>query len=395
VRQPRPILSFTKVLVTNLVLLLGGLALLELGTRYFTDTQPIAVLTGNAPEPQQIPVASPFYVVNEYSKLSHRRNLSVPFDPASDPPTTDKSLWKKTTNSEGFISTPEVPLDKPPGTFRIVFLGGSSTAGTGVILPDSETWPQQTIKRLRELRPQVPIDFINAAVNGQDTKSLFGRFWSRVLNFNPDLVIVNEAWNDMYRFHDYEAGRRDFGDVEGEVYRKMLSSRAMDAYFSWSRLYAFARLRLDPPSGELESAETPLSRKALAWDRRSLTLYRQNIRLFRAVCKEFGIRLGVTKQPTLISPDLPEKYRHQAHLSHHYFTSWNEHVSAFEGVYAAVDEVLERDQVINLTSLNGKPEYFYDHIHPTPLGASKIASLVAEWIASRLPAKAGHVLAGR
>src|SRR5688572_15310892 len=35
----------------------------------------------------------------------------------------------KTINRHGFVSTPELPLNKPPGTVRLLFLGESSTAG--------------------------------------------------------------------------------------------------------------------------------------------------------------------------------------------------------------------------------------------------------------------------
>ena len=47
----------------------------------------------------------------------------------------------KTVNSHGFISTPELSSVKPKGTTRIIFLGGSSTAGTGFNLADELTWP--------------------------------------------------------------------------------------------------------------------------------------------------------------------------------------------------------------------------------------------------------------
>ena len=39
----------------------------------------------------------------------------------------------KSVNSDGYISTPEVSLQKSPGTIRLAFLGESSCAGTGSI----------------------------------------------------------------------------------------------------------------------------------------------------------------------------------------------------------------------------------------------------------------------
>ena len=42
-----------------------------------------------------------------------------------------KKKYKKTVNSCNFISTPEINVKKNADTIRIVFMGGSSTAGTG------------------------------------------------------------------------------------------------------------------------------------------------------------------------------------------------------------------------------------------------------------------------
>ena len=80
----------------------------------------------------------------------------------------------KTVNSHGFLSTPPVTPHKPEGTVRIVFLGGSATAGTGKNLADAETWPWQTVEMLREQLP-IPLDFINAALGGYTSFESYGR----------------------------------------------------------------------------------------------------------------------------------------------------------------------------------------------------------------------------
>ena len=41
----------------------------------------------------------------------------------------------KTVNEHGFISTPSLTVEKPAGVTRVLFLGGSSTAGTAPNLP--------------------------------------------------------------------------------------------------------------------------------------------------------------------------------------------------------------------------------------------------------------------
>ena len=60
----------------------------------------------------------------------------------------NKEGLNKTTNKHGFISSPEIDLIKPENTLRIVFLGGSSTAGVGGTISDEDTWPFLTSKIL-------------------------------------------------------------------------------------------------------------------------------------------------------------------------------------------------------------------------------------------------------
>src|SRR5262245_50493031 len=105
----------------------------------------------------------------------------------------------KTVNSRGFISTPEITLAKSAGTIRIAFLGESSTAGMTRNLKDRETWPWQTIDIVREQVPR-QVDFINAALGGYTSFESYGRLWSRVGHFSPDVVVVTHGWNEMYYF---------------------------------------------------------------------------------------------------------------------------------------------------------------------------------------------------
>ena len=57
---------------------------------------------------------------------------------------------RKTVNNHGFISTPEISINKAENTLRVVFLGGSSTAGTGCDLADEDTWPWRVANILRK-----------------------------------------------------------------------------------------------------------------------------------------------------------------------------------------------------------------------------------------------------
>ena len=108
----------------------------------------------------------------------------------------------KTINKQGFISTPEVTLKKPADTIRIVFLGGSSTAGVSKdCLEDAETWPWIATKRLKQSLKNKKIEFINAALGGYSSFESYGRLWSRVRFYSPDIIVVCHGWNEMYYFN--------------------------------------------------------------------------------------------------------------------------------------------------------------------------------------------------
>ena len=92
------------------------------------------------------------------------------------------------------------------------------------------------------------------------------------------------------------------------------------------------------------------------------------------------MRLYVGKQATLIVRDLPESERRRCRYDLHGFDH-AAHVEAFQAIYRVIDEEIPPDYIIDVTSLSGVPENFYDHIHPTPLGAERTAVIMANALA--------------
>src|SRR5262249_32068041 len=85
----------------------------------------------------------------------------------------------------------EVARAKPPGTFRIVCLGASTTYDADV--PDwHEAYPAQLEARLHE-HGHKSVAVINAGVPGYTSWELALAFQLRLVELAPDLVIVYEA----------------------------------------------------------------------------------------------------------------------------------------------------------------------------------------------------------
>ena len=90
-------------------------------------------------------------------------------------------------NSHGFRS-PEVPVQKPPGTIRLAFLGDSLTFGSwrgG----NETTWPFHALETLR-LAHGGSYDYVNAAMPGNGVGHLAIQFRESISGFAPDVVTL-------------------------------------------------------------------------------------------------------------------------------------------------------------------------------------------------------------
>jgi lysophospholipase L1-like esterase len=98
-------------------------------------------------------------------------------------------------NSLG-LRGPETTLEKPPGAYRIVCIGGSSVYGH-TESSDEATWPARLQAHLNAGQPQPRIEVINGGCSGYSTFEMLINLELRLLAFDPDLVIVYEAINDV------------------------------------------------------------------------------------------------------------------------------------------------------------------------------------------------------
>ena len=111
-------------------------------------------------------------------------------------PTPNYQKGLTSHNSLGYRSD-EFPLEKSDGVFRIVALGGSSTYDVS-IRDNSETFTAQLEKLLKEEHGYQNVQVINAGVPGYNSWEILGNLEYRVLDLDPDLVIIYENTNDVH-----------------------------------------------------------------------------------------------------------------------------------------------------------------------------------------------------
>lgn len=302
----------------------------------------------------------------------------------------DSRKGTKTINEHGFISTPPISPKKDPGTIRIAFLGESSTAGIGYMLSDQHTWPQLTINILRAQFPHIKFDFINASMGGFSSFESYGRLWSRIRFFSPNIIIVYHGWNEFYYFNQVDTLYKWRTDQEGNWDARPLTKKTLippipllDSLMGFSQFfthirYFFAYERLT--GQEKPPSTSPDLKLKNSYDPRALEVWRTNLRLIKNTAQMMNAKLFICKQATLVVKDLDPRLQQYCGYWFHGFDH-DAHVRAFNDLYRVIDQEFEKSDIIDVTPLSGTPIYFGDHIHPTEIGSLKIAQIISHDIA--------------
>lgn len=104
-----------------------------------------------------------------------------------------------TINSLGFRG-PELTVEKPKGTTRIVALGDSTTfGGSGEECP----YPAQMQQLLDSRYGRGKFQVINAGVEGYGVDYALRLFETRIISLSPDIVVTYIGWNDLYSTNPY------------------------------------------------------------------------------------------------------------------------------------------------------------------------------------------------
>jgi len=184
----------------------------------------------------------------------------------------------------------------------------------------------------------------------------------------------------MYYFNKFDdiISWRTLPDGSWNVDKTVITTPLLKPYwFDYlirpSQLLTKVRTRF---SNNLSGELGPNRQLADTYDQRGLIIFRENLRLLKSAASLFGAKLFVAKQATLITADLPVEERKRCNYEYHGF-SHEAHVDAFRQIYRIIEEEIEPEYIIDVTSISGTPEFFYDHIHPTELGAKKIAEIVS------------------
>lgn len=284
------------------------------------------------------------------------------------------------------------PIPKPPNTQRIVVFGGSA-----VFDPNSDEgsdWPSLTEKILKR-SGWGNLEIINAGVPGHATFDSLGRLYSQVWLYEPDYVLLYNAWNDIKYinrvstssplssvFSPYDPESDPFRSYRGFLDRFLCR---LQLYVKLRNRYLLWKYRPGPEGSRLIASHSQQDRAF------GMRQYRLNIELFVDAARNIGAVPLLLTQATLVSRDNDESARARIEYGYQGMTA-EDHgklVKAFKECNDIVRHValskgvslLDLDQ-----KLSGRPELFADHIHLTETGSKEISRVLAGFLAEKLHA---------
>lgn len=135
-------------------------------------------------------------------------------------------VWYFRTNNHGFRGD-DFDTKKPPGTYRILFIGGSTTMWGS----KNETTVTAFIKKkIKEELGFNKIEVINLGIAHNSSNSSLFLFKNEYLKFSPDMVILYHFFNDLAKF-------TPMAEIHHEkIFHSVLLGTLNDLYLEWFKV---------------------------------------------------------------------------------------------------------------------------------------------------------------
>lgn len=278
------------------------------------------------------------------------------------------------TNALGFRGA-EINAKKAPGTVRIFCLGGSST--WGFMLNDGQTWPDALQRQLRLQYPGRRIEVVNAGVPGYCTFQSMINLQTRILDYQPDLVIVYHVWNDLKYWAEVTPSRNF---AQTFLARDMSPPTFWDRLLHHSRLYILVGLVRRKVTTRFPGGEpVPLISRPDPDLSYGEQVYRRNLINIVATAKANGVRVILSNEATLVkSTSSPDEDRRIM-----WFLPKPKLIRAFDDADAILRDVAAAEGVRFVDVRGAVPsnlETEMDQTHPTAKGCALIGEVLAHAI---------------
>ena len=291
-------------------------------------------------------------------------------------------------NSLGFRGR-EIEKQKPKDKIRVVFLGGSSIFGWSVM--DEGT----TIPHLIELKDE-RLEVINAGVLGYTSAQELGLFIEDIFELNPDIVISYNLWNDLFfslqAGDDYRGVNNAYNGIEVLLEEnKHYQDKSAPTLLLFMRNLFFKTNIGKGRKVYLEDQkilnELDRINREIKTDfrdpriRKSLTLYKKNMKIISSITSVSEIKFLVVLQPEINLKKKLTKSEYEAQK-----LPFPNYTRYFSPIYAWGLQEAEgyfREEKIEYLNINKEEEFiesketlFMDFIHTNGAGNEVIADII-------------------
>jgi lysophospholipase L1-like esterase len=310
-----------------------------------------------------------------------------------------KTHWRTVDmriNADGFRNLHNFVRPKPPGTFRVVTLGESSTFGYG-LNEDNQTYPYQLEQMLRHMYPGRKIEVYNLGIPHFRSDNILALAKHEVPGLQPDLITVYAGYNNAV----LPKPRNEAGllyHIKDWFYFHSVAERVIHVTVR-NLYYTFVKVTNRDPVGlpnlaapaQLDGREVALLRS------RGRAEYRSDFEQLAGVAQHIGCPLMLITQ-TYTLRDIPgsglngrwRKYQEEVDYVENLFKQ-NGHISAIQASLLVhrdlMDELRALAKERNLPLVDGiaaldpvRPQAMASYVHLNPLGNQTIATAIANEI---------------
>jgi hypothetical protein len=255
-----------------------------------------------------------------------------------------------------------------------------------------EDWPHRVERKLRQAGLS-SVEVINAAVIGHTALESVGKLFSEGYVFEPDYVLIYNAWNDIKYFSSPKTVLRTLHPSLRRFDPRIQYTSFLDRWFcEGSQLYTVLRriyykkkIKLGK-EGLRKIQDTQHSMNAL--NPNGFRQYQLAMEVFVDLVRTIGAVPVLMTQARLVHESNNLDPQQQKRIDyHHVGLNHQALVQTFNRLDSIVRLVANQKKVLLIdasTHLSGKAWAFDDHVHVVPKGSEALAEFVANYLQSIL-----------
>ncbi|MEK8015913.1 MAG: SGNH/GDSL hydrolase family protein [Candidatus Parabeggiatoa sp.] len=377
-------------LLSSLVIAVVGLSAIELTTRIISGLSGKGfTLSLDELEPYDKQVES-LYQWHPFTGITFMPNNSFqgghPYQKEPSSIVVDK---------HGFLANVStLKYQKSSNEIRIATIGASTTAN--IYLSYDDNWPGYLGRLVQNALPDKKIKVINAGVPGFDTAQSIGNLALRVIPFQPDIVIIYHAYNDLKAIGKEVNFQPDYSHIHTKPYGFHNKPNWLIRWLDHSMFYVRLRQQYRDYNQNAQKLEA-LKNERLGKSNRlnhipqeAKKIFEQHIHTLVSIAKGQGAEVVLSSFATLNDPQLDysdfevfnplSKFQRGQIYALMHFTPGLTSKAIFEGINS-YNEILktiaiqeETGWVDNATLVPHEDQYFLDRVHFSKEGAARMAN---------------------